>query len=158
MLHLTTLAQESPAQGLPSEELVALGVILFAIGVVFLVTLLVYLIVAILLYGCLARVPQEYQRMKPGLVFLLLIPLFNLIWNFFVFLRIPESYQAYFASQGRTDVGDCGRSIGLWLSICVACSIIPCVNYISGPASLVLLIIFFVKIFGLKSQIPQATA
>ena len=157
MLHLTTLAQASP-QASPSEELVALGVILFAIGFMLLVTLLVYLIVAILLYGCLARVPQEYQRMKPGLVFLLLIPLFNLIWNFFVFLRIPESYQAYFASQGRTDVGDCGRSIGLWLSICVACSIIPCVNYISGPASLVLLIIFFVKIFGLKSQIPQATA
>ena len=96
MLHLTTLAQASP-QASPSEELVALGVILFAIGFMLLVTLLVYLIVAILLYGCLSRVPQEYQRMKPGLVFLLLIPLFNLIWNFFVFLRIPESYQAYFA-------------------------------------------------------------
>ena len=153
MLHLTTLAQESP-----SEELVALGVILFAIGVILLVTLLVYLIVAFLLYTCLARVPQEYRKMEPGLVFLLIIPLFNIIWNFFVFLRIPESYQAYFASQGRTDVGDCGRSIGLWLSICVACSIVPCVNYISGPASLVLLIIFLVKIFGLKSQIPQASA
>lgn len=152
MLHLTTLAQEPGA-----EELFALGVFLFAIGVVFLIMLLVYVIVAVLLYGCLARVPKEYRRMEPGLVFLLLIPVFNMIWNFFVFLRIPDSYKAYFASQGRTDVGDCGRSIGLWLSICVACSIVPCVNYISGPASLVLLIIFFVKIFGLKSQIPQAS-
>lgn len=153
MFHLTTLAQESA-----SGELVALGVILFVIGVILLVTLLVYLIVAFLLYTCLARVPKEYRKMEPGLVFLLIIPLFNIIWNFFVFLRIPESYQAYFAAQGRTDLGDCGRTIGLWLSICVACSIVPCVNYISGPASLVLLIIFLVKIFGLRSQIPQASA
>ena len=45
--------------------------------------------------------------------------LFNLVWVFIVFQRVPESYQRYFASVGRNDVGDCGKSIGLWYAICV---------------------------------------
>jgi hypothetical protein len=88
------------------------------------------------------------------MVWLLLIPCFRLVWNFFVYLQLADSYKAYFASVGRTDVGDCGRGIGLWYAICAACGIIPCVNYLALPAGLVLLIIYLVKATDLKGQIP----
>ncbi len=128
-----------------------IGILLMSLLVVFAISIAV----CFLVYLPYKAVPVEHQRMSPGLVFLLLIPIFGIIWNFFVFLKIPESFQSYFASQGRTDVGDCGRSIGMWYAICGVCALVPCVNYIAGPAALVLFIIFLVKIWGLKAQIIQ---
>ena len=84
--------------------------------------------------------------------------LFNLVWVFFVFPKLGKSYQSYFAEQGRTDLGDCGEKIGLWYAICAVLGCIPCVNYIAGPAALVLLIVFLVKALTLKGLIPEGTA
>jgi len=118
------------------------------------IALAVSAVVCYLFYIALKRVPDEHRKMAPGLVWLLMIPFFNLIWNFFVLLRIPDSYKSSFDSVGRTDVGDCGRGIGLAAAICVVCGLIPVVGGLAGLAALVLLIIFFVKIFGLRGQIP----
>jgi hypothetical protein len=82
------------------------------------------------------------------------IPCFSIIWNFFVFQRIPDSFQSYFTSVGRTDVGDCGKQLGLWYAISGVACLIPIVNWIAGPAALVLLIISVVKFHQLKDQIP----
>ena len=157
---LSLLAQTSPfpttptapPPGPPPE------VILMIAGVVFLVFFAIWVGICYMLYINLKAIPEEHRRMPPGQVWLLLIPLFNLVWNFFVFQRIPESYQSLFYSRGRTDVGDAGKGIGLWYSIAAACAIVPCLNYIAGPAALVLLIIYLVKIFGLKGQLPQVLA
>ena len=91
------------------------------------------------------------------MIFLLLIPLFNLVWSFFVFQRIPASFKSYFDARGQTDVGDCGKGIGLWLAICMVSSMVPCVNYVAGPASLVLLIIFLIKAFELRGKVMADT-
>lgn len=138
------------------EELLALGVLLMIVVISLLIGFAISIVIAALLYTIQKRVPAEHQKIDPLMVWLLLIPVFNLIWNFFVFLRIPESYQSHFQAHGRTDVGDCGKSIGLWYAICAVCSIVPCINYLAGPAALVLLIIFLVKLFGLRSQIQPA--
>ena len=138
----------------------ALGVVGMVLILV-LVGLAIAIVICLLLYTAQKRVPMEHRRIEPGLVWLLLIPIFNYVWNFFVFLKIPESYQSYFRAQGRTDVGDCGRSLGQWYAICAAVGFaggfIPVVNCFAGLiglASLVLLIIFLIKITGLKNQIP----
>jgi magnesium-transporting ATPase (P-type) len=136
----------------PTSVFVALGVFGF---IVLAVLLALLIFVYYLLYTCLKRIPQQYRLMEPGLVFLLLIPCFNLVWIFFVTSRISRSLQAYFASQGRTDVGDCGQQLGLWWSICVVAGMVPLLNYIAGPASLVLMIIYLVKVVGLKNQIAE---
>lgn len=145
------------AAGQPTDEeilgLVAmLMIVIIAIGI----GLLISIIVAALLYSIQSRVPAEHRKMDPIMVWLLLIPIFNLIWNFFVFQRIPESYKSYFDAQGRTDVGDCGKTIGLWYAICAVATIVPCLNYLAGPAALVLLIIFMVKMFQLRGMIAAA--
>lgn len=105
------------------------------------------------LMGCLQRVPAQHRKMEPALVWLLLIPCFHLVWNFFVFLRIPASYQAYFGATGKNGGDDYGRSIGLAFAICSVGCFVPLLNYVAGPAALILLIVFLVKAIGYKKQI-----
>jgi hypothetical protein len=124
-------------------------------GIIFAVSLGFAIFILILLSGLLKAVPQQYRQMEPGMVWLMLIPCFNLIWVFFVFVRIPKSYQNYFRARGEYNVGDCGESIGLWYAICTALSVIPCVNMITSMAGFVLLIVFLVKLHGLKGQIKM---
>lgn len=138
----------------PPEELLIIYGIAAAVGLA--VGLVIAVVICIVLSGCFQAIPDEHRQMQPGMVWLLLIPCFPLVWNFFVFLKLSKSYQSYFAAQGVDDVGDCAEKIGLWYAITVACSIIPCVNYIAGPASLVLLIIYLVKAVELKKRILEA--
>ena len=111
----------------------------------------------ILLVGPLKKIPPEHRAIEPGLVWLLLVPCFAMFWNFMVFQQIPQSFQRHFSSQGRTDLGDCGEQLGLWCAITVAMTGVPCVQYIAAPASLILLIIFLVKIHTLKGQISSTS-
>ncbi len=52
------------------------------------------------------------------------------------------------------DVGDCNRTLALAYCITAVLCIVPCLNYIAGPASLVLLVITLVKYNELKNRIP----
>jgi len=112
------------------------------------------IVVAALLYTDYQRVPASFRKLDPGLVWLLLIPCFNLVWNFFVFPKLSESFKAYFDSVGNTSVGDCGRDLGLGYAICSAVSIIPFVGCLTALASLVLVILFLMKANDLKNRIP----
>lgn len=133
------------------QALAALAAVFFvALLVLIAIGLAVAAVVCWLISGCLKVLPQEYREMEPGMVWLLMIPLFQLVWNFFVFPKTSRSFQRYFAARGRTEFGDCGEKIGLWYAICGALCLIPCVNYVAGPAALVLLIIYLVKVTGLK--------
>jgi hypothetical protein len=150
-------AQQFPNQfGQPGQEIppevIAIYITVLAVGAV--IGLAITIFVAVLISGCYARIPQQYREMEPGMVYLILIPCLNFVWVFFVTLRLSQSFQKYFAAHGRVDVGDCGYQLGLWYSICTVASLIPCVGSVTGLAGLVLLILYLVKVMGLKSQIP----
>ncbi len=149
-MDIFTLATSSQDAAAAAGAVAALISILLITVVVMIA---ISVLICLLIYLPYKEVPVEHQRMTPGMVFLLLIPLFNIIWNFIVFQRIPESFQSYFNAQGRSDMGDCGRSVGMWYAICGVASLIPCVQYIAAPAALVLFIIFLVKIWGYKGQL-----
>ena len=53
---------------------------------------------------------------------------------------------------GRTDVGDCGKSIGLGYAIASTCSIIPWIGAPLGLTALVLLILNLVRYNDLKRR------
>jgi hypothetical protein len=138
----------------------AVQAIVILIGLLFFLVLLsITIFIIYLLYTFLKALPPEYRLMDPTLVWLLLIPCFNLIWNFFVYPRIAKSYQNFFVAHGRTDVGDCGAGLGIAYAICAVLVSIPCVNYITGifcgPAMLILLIIYLVRLHGLKREIQS---
>lgn len=128
----------------------------YGLGLVLLLAIAFMAIPAILAAVVLSRVPPEHRKQSPGLAFLLLIPLFSLVWMFFVHPRVADSLKSYFTAKGDTSVGDCGHTLALWLCICGACSIIPFVNMFAGLAALVLLIIFYVKAFELSGRIQRA--
>ena len=108
----------------------------------------------VFLYIDYQRVPPAFRKLDPALVWLLLIPCFNSIWNFFVYPKLSDSFAAYFQSIGDNSVGDCGRGLGLAYSICCVVSIIPFLGCLTGLASLVLLILYLVKANELKNRIP----
>jgi hypothetical protein len=146
--------QETYSSG-PSEAL-SIAIVLAMIAVVLFIALAIQAVICYFVAEHYKIIPAGLRKMEPGQVWLMMIPLFNLYWAFPVFLGLSESYQAAFAARGRTDVGDCSRQIALWYCICVACSVIPCLNYISGPASLVLLIIYLIKISEYKKQLLES--
>jgi dolichol kinase len=135
---------------------------LAAIGAFMLMAMLVVLainvVVCAILYGCFKRIPAEHRKLEAGLVWLLLIPCFSIVWNFFVFPRLAQSYQSYFRAAGREDLGDCGAGFGWAYAGCVlgACLPLPFLPFGIGLAALVLLVVFLVKATQLKNLIPAA--
>ena len=125
---------------------------------IFLVILAIQIFILYTLQNCLKRIPQQYRQQEPAMVWLLLIPFFNLVWNFFIWPKIAASFKAYFDAQGRTDVGDCGGSLALALCICAVCGIIPYLGACISIATLVLLILVLVKFVGYQNEIPEGAA
>ena len=108
------------------------------------------------LYSSVARIPPQFRLIEPGQVFLLLIPIFNFYWLFVVNTKIPQSFRRYFASIGRHDVGDCGEQLGLWSATLTIVSLIPCVNFITGPIASIMAIVVLIKFWSLRNQIPAS--
>jgi hypothetical protein len=112
---------------------------------------------AVLGYLVLSRIPPQYRKQEPGMAFLLLIPIFSIVWNFFVHPKVAESLKAYYDAQGPHTNGDCGASLALWLCICGACTFVPVLGLFAGVAGLVFMILFYVKAFDLSARIPKTT-
>jgi hypothetical protein len=165
LANLLLFAQQAPEFPAKMPD-AAVGGVLAALGIfllfVALAMLAIWIVILYLIYSCFQRIPPQHRQMEPWQAWLLLIPLFNIIWNFFVFPRLAKSYQGYFAEQGRTDVGDCGEKLGLWYAICALASIflawVPFLGPLIGLAGLILLIMFLVKALQLKGQIPLGAA
>lgn len=153
MHHTLLLAQQQA----PNEAIIFAVLATLALLLILSIALGFAINIAIcaMLHSCLARIPTEHRRMELWHIWLLLIPIFGLGWNFFVYLRLPESFRSYFAAHGRANVGDCGRSLGLWYAICGVAILAPCVNTAAGPAGLVLLVMFHVKVFELRKMMPK---
>jgi hypothetical protein len=125
------------------------GAELFIIMMIMFFAFPLWIVPAILSYIALERIPVEDRKQNPGLALLLLIPVFSLIWAFFVYPRISASLESYFARRGDRSEGDCGRTVAIVLCVC---SLIPFVQVIA----LVCMVIFFVKVFGLTGKIERA--
>ena len=139
-----------------ASDVIAAFAPLVIVVAVLLFFIVVHVVICLLLQNCYKRIPQQFRKLEPALVWLLLIPCFSLVWNFFVFPRLSQSFKSYFDSIGRTDVGDCSGNIGLAYAICCAVSVIPYLGCLTGIASLVLLIMYLVKVNELKNQMPAA--
>ena len=146
------------------------GMLCLIIGVVLAVCLLIVIIYLQTLQKALSRVSPRNRLMEPGLVWLLLIPCFNIIWQFFIAIRVPGSLQNEFRDRGRDDGSDYGKSIAMTNAILgIVGGVISNILirsrdtaeiglYLSGGLSiinLVLFIIFWVKIAGYSNQLAM---
>jgi hypothetical protein len=124
---------------------------------VMLVTIAVLLLPAIFylltLQKALTRCSPENRGMAPGMVWLLLIPLFSIVWHFIVVTNMAQSLGAEFRKRGIAEELKPGQSLGMAMCILGVCSIIPVLGVLCGLAALVCWIMYWVKIAGFSNKI-----
>jgi hypothetical protein len=122
----------------------------FAIAVVFLVIGVCYILT---LRRALLLCAPANRAASPDSPWLLLIPLFNILWQFILYPRISISLEREFRQRGLPIEREPARSLGLALAILHACSLIPLVNFFTGIAALVCFILYWSKISGYARQL-----
>ena len=97
--------------------------------------------------------------MQPGMVWLLLIPFVGIIWIFLVVSALADSLANEFRLRSiPSDDPKPGKSVGIAMAVCGACSIIPFVNFLAIPVHLVLWIIYWVKMAGFSQKLDRIPA
>lgn len=139
------------------DETVFAGAMLLVVAVSCLVGLAITIFYLLTLQKCLNRVSPVNRAMNPPMVWLNLIPLFNLVWMFITVLKIAESLVKEAQARG-INLGDGGKTLGLAYAILGVCGIIPIVGIASSLAAVVCWIMYWVKIAGYSSQLAAPLA
>jgi hypothetical protein len=128
---------------------------LVAIGVLF-IPAIFYLLT---LSRALEKCSPASRTMQPGMVWLMLIPFFGLIWNFFIVLALANSLGREFPARGVTHFDpEPGKSRGLAMCVCMACGIIPVLGIVASLVSLVLWVVYWIKIAEFSRVLDQFPA
>ena len=134
------------------------GVMMVAVLIGIVIMLIPLIFYCLTLQKALNRVSPENRAMAPGMVWLLLIPLFNIVWQFMVVLNMAKSLGAEFKKRNLAEEADPGKSIGLTACILLCCSVIPFVGGLAGLGYLVCWIIYWVKIAGFSGKLAAPAA
>jgi cobalamin synthase len=119
-------------------------VIFVVFGGLFLVPGIFYLIT---LQRALERCSLRARTISPGQVWLMLIPLFSLVWQFLLVNHIARSLRNEFAARGMpTSEPEPGKGIGMAMCILAVTSIIPVLGIFTGLAGMVCWIVYWVRI------------
>lgn len=144
------MSQSDSTNGMASGIALMEGVVgLIVLGVL----LLVMVFYLLTLQKALARCAPENRAMAPGMVWLQLIPLVGLVWQFFNVINIAKSLGAEFQKRGMAEVPEPGKTIGLVMCILVCCSIIPILGLLASIGALICWIMYWVKIAGYSSKL-----
>ena len=122
-----------------------------------LIVLAISLTIAILylmnLQNLMKEVNQKNRQVEPGNVWLMLIPLFNIIYPFILYPKICDSVKAEFEFRGKPEAGDYGRALGITMPILGLVGFVPFLGTLAGLANLVIFIIFWVKMAEYKNKL-----
>lgn len=130
------------------------------VGLIFL--LLAGVIVALVFYlltlqKTLNAIDPSRRQVAPGNVWLLFIPLFNLIYPFILYPKICDSIKAEYEARGLNEEGSFGKGLGITLPILGLVGIVPGIGAIAGLGRLVIWIVFWVKMAGYKKILESNT-
>lgn len=138
--------------GLGAPELIVIILISVAIG---LIPKIFYLIT---LQNAMNTVRPEFRKMPSGQVWLELIPLFGMVWQFFNVINVSDSLKREFETRG-IPIAEArpGYSIGITFCILLCCSVIPVLGGLAAIGGLVCWIIFWVKIANYRAELLRNT-
>jgi len=126
------------------------GLGMLTIGLIIVGILLVpFIFYCLTLQKALNRCSPECRAMSPGMVWLLFIPLFHLVWQFIVVSNMAKSLAAEFRKRGIAEDPQPGQTLGLVM--CIG-------NIICGPVGLICWIIYWVKIADYSNKIAAPAA
>lgn len=118
---------------------------------IFLVIMLVVLIVAIIyllrLQKAVEAIAPESRKMSPGQVWLMLIPLFNIVWQFIMVHRIADSFKAEF-QRLQVPYKEERPTYGVGIAMCIlgVCGNIPVLGVFASLAGFICWIVYWVKV------------
>jgi hypothetical protein len=110
------------------------------------------------LQRAMEAVDAVMRPMAPGLVWLLLIPLVNIVWMFFVVTHLKTGYAKMGAAGRRSAASDGGYGVGLALAICMALTIVPIIGGLASLPVLVLWIIHWVMVSKARGLVKPGGA
>ncbi|MBI5473348.1 MAG: hypothetical protein HY961_13470 [Ignavibacteriae bacterium] len=129
------------------EEL--LIILLLAGGIMFLIAVF-YLLT---LQKALDRCSPQSRKISPGSVWLMLIPLFNIVFQFILVSRIASSLEDEFRLRSIPTEPNPGKAIGITFCILGLCGWIPFISLFASIIGLICFIIYWAKIAGFSSKL-----
>ena len=118
-------------------------------GIVFLALFVPNCFFLLTLYRALSKCSRTSRAIEPGVVWLMLVPLFNFVWQFVVVTGIAKSLGSEFRARGVSGLEPApGKSVGIAMCVCALCRLVPLVNFIAFPACIILFVIYWSKIAG----------
>ncbi|MFN8713863.1 MAG: hypothetical protein ACK5Z2_13535 [Bacteroidota bacterium] len=121
------------------------------------IALIPFILFCIMVSKLMKLVAPHNRRMSPGGAWLMLIPLFSLVWQFIMIGHIADSVAAEYRRRGLALPEDRpAYKIGLWACILGFSGIIPILGFLGAIASLVLRIVYWVKLAGYKSELERS--
>jgi hypothetical protein len=105
------------------------------------------------LQRAMEAVDPELRPMAPGLVWLLVIPLFNMIWLFFVVVHLKTGYERMQANGRLVAPTSAGFGVGIAMGVTWALCLIPFLNLLVAIPSLVLWILHWVQVSGARKLV-----
>lgn len=143
-------AQRNPNQ-VPNG---ALGLI----GLAFVPLIFSIVVMGMFLYRMWDSIQDGQARMSPGkAVGFMFIPLFNIYWLFQVIYGFAQDYNKYIARRSLS-VPRLNEQLFLFYPISVLACAVPVVNFLAGPASLVLMVIVVVQTCDAVNLLITASA
>ncbi|MDM8000661.1 MAG: hypothetical protein QUS33_11910 [Dehalococcoidia bacterium] len=130
---------------------------IFALVAVIAIPIVIGIFYCLTLQKALSRCAPQNRTLSPGLVWLYLVPLFNLVWHFFIVVNMAKSLHAEFVYRNMLEEESPGQGIGLAACILHVVSLlahlIPFLGWLVWIAGLVCWIIYWVKIAGFSNKI-----
>ena len=129
---------------------------IMGIGIFFIIIFILIAVFYLLnLQNLLKTIKDENRDVEPGNVWLMFIPLFNIVYPFILYPKISSSVKKEFESRGISNNDDGAKNLGLAFAITGAAAIlpIPFLSTIIALGNLVLFIIWWVKTAGFKNKL-----
>lgn len=131
----------------------------FAIIILAIIILAAVILLGVLylknLQDTLRECAPKNRLVPPSNVWLMFIPLFNLIYPFILYPKISGTLKLEFADRNAVQQGDYGKGIGTAMAVLGLCGMIPVIGGFIGIASLVLFIIFWSKMASFKTLLQR---
>lgn len=135
------------------EEFMFIGFAIMLIAFPILIAAIFYLIA---LQNTFKVISPHNRLMRPGQVWLELIPIFGSIWTFFVVSRLSDSIAAECRQRGIPVDGRPTYTTGLAFAILSVCGFIPVVGFLASIAGLVCWIMHWIQVVEWKRKIESA--
>lgn len=108
------------------------------------------------LQNMLKEIHPSNRTIEPTNVWLMFIPLFNIVYGFIMYSKITESIKNEYEARGYNDGGNYLKGLGMAIPILAIVGIIPTFGSVASLAGLVVWIIYWVKSAEIKKRLMSS--